>query len=1134
MMMRQFNRGGSVLKALLAATALSGAATATIAQTDTGFAISLNGAPVAGDRAIVERVRTVDIALADADIRVTFDGLGAEPRLDLEQSPGATDGAVVLRSALNYPAYVDRGEMRIVDLAALCGPRVVSVVPVDPNGEVSVDLPQGDDLFVVHRVYDASGRYDETAAQPLGADLPMGSVADVEEGRDTLRRRGIPVFGGAVTVSGASVVQGAQVQALGEILRPDPAGRFVIQRILPQGTYEVDVSVTGPGQSTDLTRDVTIPAADWLAVGTADLTFGTRTGGRDDTSDTYATGRLAGFVNGRTATGYEVTASVDTGEGPLDTLIRDLDEKDPRQLLLRVDPADDYPTFGDDSEIVDLTPTSGKIYVRVAREGNFVQFGDFVAALGDNVFVRNDRTLYGAQAHVESRDQTVFGTPLRQATVHAAQPEQIPQREAFVGTGGSVYFLQQQDIARGTEQLFVQVRDPQSDRIIDSKVLVPGVDYQINYIQGIVTLSRPLSSTSGDGLITSTGSRRDDVVLVAQYEYTPVAGDVDGYATGVRLEGWLTPQLRVGVAGTQDDTGLRDHRLVGGDILFAPSERTYLRIDAAESDGQGIDTLLSFNGGLNSETQAAAAGQGRSLRVEGRADLADLGIAQEGVLGGYAERRDEGFSSLDTQVTETTGDEDLWGVFGDLRVSDASTLKLSYDSYTNETGDEDLEGEAELTTQASERVSYTLGAVRIDRDDAREEGNRTDVAARLTYAFDDSVSAFVIGQKTVDRDGLDRNDRVGLGVIYDTGTGWVIEGEVSDGNQGAGARALAVRTDASGDTQYIGYTLDPERDLDGLDLIGRDRGRVVVGGRRTVSETVSIFGENTYDMFGQRESLTSAYGVTYRANAALTTTIAYEMGQVQDSLSNDFDRHAISVGAAYATEDLTANGRIEYRTEDGTLSDAPLDNDTILTSMDLTYKIDETQRILFSADSLRSRSDQASFRDGDYSDVSLGYALRPIENDRFNMLARYRYLDDQVGQRLDGTDDLGPVQRSHVVSLDASYDVNRFWTLNGKVGYRSAETATDRDATFARNDAALAVIGARYHLVNEWDMLAELRHLALTTADVTETGALIAAFKQINGNVQIGAGYNFSHFSDDLTDLTYDDQGVFLNIVAKY
>jgi len=36
-----------------------------------------------------------------------------------------------------------------------------------------------------------------------------------------------------------------------------------------------------------------------------------------------------------------------------------------------------------------------------------------------------------------------------------------------------------------------------------------------------------------------------------------------------------------------------------------------------------------------------------------------------------------------------------------------------------------------------------------------------------------------------------------------------------------------------------------------------------------------------------------------------------------------------------------------------------------------------------------------------------------------------------------------------------------------------------------------------------------------------------------NGDhIRVGAGYNFSDFSDDLTDLSYKHQGVFVNIVG--
>jgi len=34
-------------------------------------------------------------------------------------------------------------------------------------------------------------------------------------------------------------------------------------------------------------------------------------------------------------------------------------------------------------------------------------------------------------------------------------------------------------------------------------------------------------------------------------------------------------------------------------------------------------------------------------------------------------------------------------------------------------------------------------------------------------------------------------------------------------------------------------------------------------------------------------------------------------------------------------------------------------------------------------------------------------------------------------------------------------------------------------------------------------------------------------------HLKIGIGYNFTDFSDELTDLSYDDRGVFLNLVGS-
>ena len=79
-----------------------------------GFQIVIDGQPAAGDPDIEDITRQTDLALEKADIRVSFDSLGARTRLDLQRSeadrplrPGET---VTVTSRLNYPAYVSRGE----------------------------------------------------------------------------------------------------------------------------------------------------------------------------------------------------------------------------------------------------------------------------------------------------------------------------------------------------------------------------------------------------------------------------------------------------------------------------------------------------------------------------------------------------------------------------------------------------------------------------------------------------------------------------------------------------------------------------------------------------------------------------------------------------------------------------------------------------------------------------------------------------------------------------------------------------------------------------------------------------------------------------------------------------------------
>ena len=56
--------------------------------------------------------------------------------------------------------------------------------------------------------------------------------------------------------------------------------------------------------------------------------------------------------------------------------------------------------------------------------------------------------------------------------------------------------------------------------------------------------------------------------------------------------------------------------------------------------------------------------------------------------------------------------------------------------------------------------------------------------------------------------------------------------------------------------------------------------------------------------------------------------------------------------------------------------------------------------------------------------------------------------------------------------------------------------------------------------------------LDLTDLNDRRSGALVALYRYMGEHFKVGVGYNFTDFSDDLTDLSYDQHGVFLNLVG--
>ncbi len=1158
----------------------------TISGSKAALSISVDGETIVGLPSRDDVNRLSDVDLEAVDIQVKFDGLDATKILGVSTLPEkrvhAPGVPITFQTNSNYPDWIDRAEIRIstakVFQIGAKGRLHDTIVPLSPDGTATwyPDLAYEGDLVYSLRVYDSKGRYDETGKLPLvlssNADqLPQFMLHNQKDGKGVIEVRpasanpafdnnqievsNIPVHGGAVTVYGKNLPRDYSVNVLGREVPVTSESDFVTQRILPPGDHTVDIKVnddTGT-HGVEFERDVNIPDNEWFYVGIADYTLGRRIG-RDskylapvkagEYDSVYQKGRLAFYLKGKVQGKYIITAALDTTEENVDQIFSNLDKKDPRQLLRRLDPDDYYPVYGDDSILKEDAPTSGKFYVRIDKGASHVMWGNFKTRIDGVELARYERSLYGAKANLETDASTSFGEPVGRIQGFAAQPGTLPQRDSFKGTGGSLYFLKRQDINQGSEQIAIEIRDASTGLVVERRLLAEGSDYSIDYVQGVLILTKPLASTtvSTSAVLPSSLAAYEQFV-VATYEYTPTLQNVDGYSYGARAETWLADQVRVGVTGFQENTGIADQTLIGADVTWRLSEKSYFQFEWARSEGSTFATVTSSDGGFifNPITGAGAGVPAEAWRARVLLDMGEMtGGAIEGSAGFGYEQRDRGFNGPGryAQADETVIDAHI-----ELKPAENVSILAKFDQIQRSTGASKRDASAEVKFQINEGVSVQVGALHSQTDDvnASFDGNgaRTDVGGRITFHGDGEDEFYVFGQGTVQRNKTRaRNDRIGVGFKQDISDTLRAEGEISYGTSGIGLLAGLSHEPTASDRYYIGYRMLPDitdGNIISYDPFSRDRGTIVTGIRRKIDDHTTAWTEHNLDMMGTSQGLLQSYGVEYAPDSIWTLTGGVEIGTIEDDLSGQFERIAPSVGLSYKEEGKTFSTKLEARFEDGVGADR--DRTTWLGQMNMGLQYNDNWRFLAHADAVISDSDQSAVLDADYIEASVGWAYRPIDNDRFNALFKYTYLHDLPASQQVNFDnvELGPKQRSHIVSADFIYDLNEKWSIGAKYGIRYGQISTSRlEDDFVQSTAQLGVLRFDYHMVKNWDLMVEGRALWLSEQKQVNYGVLAGVYRHIGDNLKIGVGYNFGQFSDDLADVTLNDGGVFVNVIGKF
>lgn len=657
-----------------------------------GFSISVDGKHVAGNP-----VKAAPTSLPQADVQMKFDGLNVAPVLNaLPETPGqsyAGGEAVAIIPNCNYPAFVARSEIIVYDLEAFAAPRQIATIPATLNGRTVWHMPQASSrtYSYVLRVYDADGRFDETHPVKVSRTDSNDHTEQDEQpiiGRNTdaAAVRQISVYGGGVTITGTDIPREGRVSALNETVRIGDSRSFLVQRILPPGDHRINVTVAeSSGEAVHFRRDINIPTNEWFFVGMADLTAGQRWGdGEVVASDPsefdgiYTKGRLAFYLKGKIKGEFLLKAMADSGEGPLAKMFTGILSKDPEDILRRIDPNEFYPVYGDESVLADDAPTKGKLYVRLERGSSHVMWGDFRTSLGNSAFIDGNKAVYGASTVYNSAAVTAGGDAVASTSAYAAHPGALSERDALRGTGGSAYFLRRQDLVIGSETVSIETRNTVSGLITDRRVLVPGTDYRINHLQGVIILSEPLLSGGGGGLGSPLGSQ-EIVELVAEYEYVSLRPHHDDFSVGGSGQNWLNDKLRVGVTGLSEREPDGDVGMIGTDIRLQKSHNTFLEAEVMRSQGVSDAQWVSTDGGLTYIQQSSAEigpNEAHAVRLHARADLPDLGSDLNGALGGTVENKQAGFWSR-SRLTEA--DQTAWNAFATVELNERTDAEAKFD-----------------------------------------------------------------------------------------------------------------------------------------------------------------------------------------------------------------------------------------------------------------------------------------------------------------------------------------------------------------------------------------------------------------------------------------------------------------------
>lgn len=998
-----------------------------------------------------------------------------------------------------------------------------------------------------------------------GEALDVPAIGHFNVARDG--RQSIPLVARPTLRIYGKAGPGRRVQVNGVPAETNSAGEFEQELFVTAGEKTVSATaVDSRGDSLTVEEKIKVKDSSFflVALGEEEVGFNNMRGnlntvGRDDTfhEDFYQDGRLAYYLKAKLKGKFLVKSRYDTG-----------DERS--ALFTRLDPDEYYPIYGDYSQIdYEGQETQERLFILVEMDRSFLKWGSYETNFKDTELGRFNRTLSGLKIHHETLSSTRYGDAKRGFTLFWSKERSFADHNEFLATGGSLYYLRNRNVVQGSEKIRVEVRDKIQDIPVESRDLVYGRDYEIDYKQGRILLKEPLSSVAAsDTIISNDILDGNPVFLVVDYEFESFRAQYRNQPRGLRAYTHLGDHVRIGGTAVEELRQNTDYDLRAVDVTLRSGRNTRVTAEYAEAKFQQVRQATSFDGGLS----FASEGPLHSRRAREKAYLikGETKPLEPVELSGYLQNVEPGFS-----VDRIKSQEGFrkYGFQGRLKVSEAFHLVGRHDSteVSAQLRPLSLSG---VSTSFEKLISTTGQAIykqgqwnvigeylhqlldipiqnRINSIFS-EEPFRNGVGLKIARKVSEWLTPYARSQYTFSGK---NNFQAGGGVEIRAGERTKIFFEEMIGRVGD---ATLLGISRQQDEKTTTYATLRSRDLG----FGEHRVSTSIGSSHQLTERSRIYSEREYSTYSG--NLPGGVGPAFVGTSSLPGIWSSDIYGYEDKWGEGWD-----FGARFERRHLDAD---DFRN----LSDTALANlarantfNTLALSMGYTdpekWKSDDSFEIRIDSDAPEARQwltqNTAEWRvnrdlsflgranfgtsrfvepgdlTGRFLEFGTGLAYRPVESDRINWLARYTFLsEDASDAQFSGTDS-GTVavdERSHIFSVEGAMELNRYLQGVEKWAYRLGRFR-NTTGDWTGIDTLLWINRFNYHVTRKWDVGLEYRMLfQLNDVHSLRHGPLVEIDREVYDYVRFGIGYNFTDFDDNLhTSSNFRRNGLFIRLTGK-